>query len=362
MGATSRITIASTHYGDLKSLKYQNPKFENASVEFDPKTLAPTYRLLWGIPGRSHALAVADRLGLNAEVLEDARARLGEDSNRVDRAIEGLVDQRASLEEKWEELNRMQAQMERLQREMEARSRGIAAREAALDTEKKAAIEQAIRSAKGEVASVIRRLQKEGTTGKDAQAATEDLKRIAKQTQKAPPKPVATEFYPEVGDRVRIRDLDSTGEILAADGNEFTVRSGILKFAVTLDKLVPLDDVQEKKRQRPKAKQIAKARQVAKSGRASKPDRQTEMQQGVKVRTSRNTVDLRGQRVADAVHQLDDWLANAMSGPVWIIHGHGTGKLRLGVHDFLKQHDRVTRFEAAAASDGGSGATVAYLK
>ncbi|MGK7908689.1 MAG: endonuclease MutS2 [Synechococcus sp.] len=345
----ARLTVASTHYGDLKALKYQNPAFENASVEFDAETLAPTYRLMWGIPGRSHALSVASRLGLNSEVIEDAKGRLGDDSYQVDTAIAGLEKQRAQQEEKLQQLYQLQGQLEQLQQKMEDRAKEISAREAALETEKKVAIEHAIRSAKGEVASVVRRLQKGDVKGKDAHKATQDLKRIAKQTKKAEPQPVATEFYPQVGDRVRLRGLNQIGEIVAVDGEEFTVRSGILKFSLGLAKIEPLDEAQEKKRQRLKSTAASQA-----------IDRQPSAQT-VKVRTSKNTVDIRGQRVADAEMMLDDWIANALPGPVWIIHGHGTGKLRQGVHRFLKQHARVTQFEAAEAADGGTGCTVAQL-
>ncbi|MEL7085367.1 MAG: endonuclease MutS2 [Cyanobacteria bacterium J06597_1] len=348
LAAKARLTVASTHYGDLKALKYQNPAFENASVEFDSETLAPTYRLLWGIPGRSHALSIASRLGLDEMVIGDAKERLGDDSYQVDTAIAGLEEQRAEQEEKLNELHQLQRQLEQLQHQMETRAKEIAAREAALETEKKTEIEHAINSAKGEVASVVRRLQKGGVTGKDTHKATQDLKRIAKQTTKAEPAPVVTEFYPKVGDRVRLRGLNQTGEILSADGTEFTVRSGILKFNVELAQLEPLDEVQEKKRQRPKA--------------PPKPVVHQMPEKGVEVRTSKNTVDIRGQRVADAELMLDDWIASALPGPVWIIHGHGTGKLRQGVHQFLKRHPRVAKFDAAEANDGGTGCTVARLK
>ncbi|RMF67014.1 MAG: endonuclease MutS2, partial [Cyanobacteria bacterium J069] len=80
------------------------------------------------------------------------------------------------------------------------------------------------------------------------------------------------------------------------------------------------------------------------------------------IRTSKNTVDLRGSRVADAEVVLERAIASAQAGPLWIIHGHGTGKLRQGVHAFLKEHPQVSRFEAAEQADGGSGVTVAYIE
>jgi DNA mismatch repair protein MutS2 len=344
LSQTARLTVASTHYGELKTLKYQYPYFENASVEFDAESLAPTYRLLWGIPGRSHALAIASRLGLDPQVVEGAKGRLEGESFQVDTAIAGLEGQRSQQEEKLTHLNTLQQELEALQRQMEQRAQQLQAREAALVDRKARAIEESIRSARGEVAAVIRRLQQGPATAQDAQIATAELDRLS-QVWRPPPPAVETEFYPAIGDRVRLRGLNQTGEVIGVDGNEFTVRSGILRFTVDRMQLEPLDEQQAKHRQRPK---------VVKPAPSPTPT-------AAQIRTRSNTLDLRGQKVAEAERLLEDWIANATAGPLWIVHGHGTGKLKAGIREFLQSHPRVLSLTDAASDEGGTGATVVQV-
>jgi DNA mismatch repair protein MutS2 len=342
LAAKSTLTLATTHYGELKALKYENSQFENASVEFDDATLAPTYRLLWGIPGRSNALSIAERLDLAPAVVDRARRLLLGRTDEVNTVIQGLEQQRADLEARTAQVETLHQELQILQQQMMQRSQRLAQREEQLQGEKQAAIQSEIQSARKQVASVIRQLQKGTPSGREAQQASEALNRIA--AQQAPAPPVPTEFVPEVGDRVRLRGLDQTGEVITIDGRDVTVRSGVLKFSVNLDQVAPLDEHQAKQRQRPT---------VA----PSPPPPKAPLQ----VRTSRNTVDLRGRTVSDAEMILEQAFAEADPGPLWLIHGHGTGRLRAGVHAYLKAHPRVQSFEAAETQDGGSGVTVATL-
>lgn len=341
LGRTASLTVASTHYSALKALKYQHPHFENASVEFDIDTLAPTYRLLWGIPGRSQALAIAGRLGLDASLIERARALLHGDEHRVEDAIVGLERQRAEHEDKLLQLESMQRQLEGLQRQMEAKSQHLRDLEATLNARQARAVDAEIKSARQEVASVIRQLKKGKATGQKVQATTAQLDRL--QTQWIPAEPqIETEFYPEVGDRVRLRGLGQKGEVIAIDGSDATVRSGLLKFSVSLSQIEPLDEVQAKQRQRAKP---------------SPPEPEPAPQ----VRTSQNTLDLRGMRIAEAEREMEDAIAIAPPGPMWLIHGRGTGKLKAGVREYLKAHPRIKAFQDAAAEDGGPGVTAIQL-
>jgi DNA mismatch repair protein MutS2 len=343
LGKHARLTMATTHYGDLKSLKYQDPSFENASVEFDETTLAPTYRLLWGIPGRSNALAIAERLELDPSILEEARHLLQGRTEDVNTVILGLEQQRAEMERKTQELEGLHQELETLRQQMLHRSQRLYERETQLDQQKADKIQSTIQSARGQVASVIRRLQKGEIT---PQQAGQALDKLESDYQAPPPPPVETEFYPEIGDRVRLRGLDQIGEVISINGEEWGIRSGILKFTVQRHQLLPLDEHQEKKRQRPKPVQPLPPPKVA----------------AVAVRTSRNTFDLRGKTVVEGESILEKAFSEVGSGPVWIIHGHGTGKLRAGIHQFLQSHPRVQSFTAADPQDGGTGVTVASLR
>ncbi|MFN6500907.1 MAG: endonuclease MutS2 [Nostoc sp. DedQUE01] len=343
----AQLTIATTHFGELKALKYEDERFENASVEFDESTLSPTYRLLWGIPGRSNALTIALRLGLKPEVVEQAKTQVGEATDEVNQVIAGLEAQRRRQETKAAEAQSLLQQAERLYKQVSAKATALEDRESALRASQEVAVQQAIAQAKTEIAQVIRRLQQGTPTAQDAQQATKALNGIAQQYQPATPAKPKPGFMPKVGDRIRVPKLGQTAEVLTApdaDG-ELSVRFGLMKMTVKLEDVESLDGQ--------KAEPVVKPKPA--------PAAVTPPPQNVPaIRTSRNTVDLRGKRVADAELILDKAISEA-TGPLWIIHGHGTGKLRQGVHAFLHQHPRVNNYEAAEQADGGSGVTVAHI-
>ncbi|TBR61572.1 endonuclease MutS2 [Westiellopsis prolifica IICB1] len=344
----AQLTMATTHFGELKALKYQDERFENASVEFDEATLSPTYRLLWGIPGRSNALAIARRLGLKAEVVEQAKTNLGGSTDEVNQVIAGLEAQRRRQETKAAEAQDLLQKAEILYKEVSIKAVNLQEREQALRASQEVAVQQAIAQAKSEIAQVIRRLQQGTPTAQDAQQATKALNQITEKFIPQPPPKPKQGYIPKEGDRIRIPKLGQTAEVLTApdDDGELTVRFGIMKMTVKLEDVESLDGK--------KAEPAVKTKPVP----AATPV--TPTQAAPAIRTSKNTVDIRGRRVADAELILDRAISEA-TGPIWIIHGHGTGKLRQGVHAFLQQHRRVSRYEAAEQSDGGTGVTVAYV-
>jgi DNA mismatch repair protein MutS2 len=343
------LTMASTHFGELKALKYQDERFENASVEFDDATLSPTYRLLWGIPGRSNALAIARRLGLNPEVVEAAKQEMGGANDEVNSVIAGLEAQRRRQETKAAEAQKLLQQAEVLYKQVSEKATSLEEREQSLKEKQEVAVQQAIASAKGEIATVIRRLQKGTPTAQEAQVATNNLNQIAEKFTTPQQQKPKVGFMPKVGDRIRISKLGQTAEVITApdsDG-ELNVRFGIMKMNVKLTDIESLDG--QKVEPSP-----------ARTTRNTPQNNVTPPPEAPNIRTSKNTFDIRGKRVADAEIILDKALSEA-SGPIWIIHGHGTGKLREGVHAYLKQHSRVKRMEPAAQADGGTGVTIAYV-
>lgn len=344
------LTIATTHYGELKALKYQDERFENASVEFDDRTLSPTYRLLWGIPGRSNALSVARRLGLDSEIVDEAGKSLGGYTEDVNEVIAALEAQRREQEAKTQEASQLLEQAEKFYGEVSDKAASLQARERALKQSQEQETREAIAQAKTEIAEVIRRLQQGPQTGQNAQKATEALNEIAERQlptqERKPPKPG---YMPQTGERVRIPKLGQTAEVLTSpdEDGELTVRFGLMKMTVALADVESLDG---KKAQVP-----AKA--------APAPAKPPPPKSASTIRTSQNTIDLRGSRVADAEIEIDKAISQAIEmGTLWIIHGKGTGRLREGVQEFLKRHSLVERFELAPQNEGGSGVTVAFLK
>jgi DNA mismatch repair protein MutS2 len=351
------LTIASTHYGELKALKYQDERFENASVEFDDVSLSPTYRLLWGIPGRSNALSIAQRLGLNPAVIENARSQvvLGA-TQEVNQVIAGLEAQRRKQEEKANEAAKILKQAEAFYLEVSQKAAQLQAREQELKVNQERAIQSAIVEAKGEIAQVIRQLQQGPQTAQSAQQATAELDRItgdrlpARSTPKPPPG-----FNPKVGDRIRIPKIGQKAEVLTAvdDNGNLNVKFGIMKMNVSL---ADIESLTGEKATIPEKKSAAKVQNNQKST-------VTPTVPVVAIRTSTNTVDIRGQRVSNAEGEIERAIGKAyQSGIMWVIHGKGTGKLREGVHEFLKTHPQVDRIELAGEKDGGGGVTIAYLK
>ena len=344
------LTMATTHYGELKALKYQDERFENASVEFDDQTLSPTYRLLWGIPGRSNALTIAQRLGLPLEIVETAKTRMGGFSEDINQVIAGLEFQRREQENKAKEAQQLLQQTEQFYNEVSEKASSLHSRERDLRQYQEQEIQKAIAEARIEIAQVIRELQREKPTAQQAQHATEILKRIQeRELAKNPIKSIA--YQPQIGEKIKIPSLGQTAEVInfSESAGEVTVKFGLMKMTVAVTEIESLDGKKV-------AVPVAKTAKVVIS---PPPEPKTP----VLVRTSNNTIDLRGDRVEAAESKLEKAINQATDFDVlWIIHGKGTGKLRSGVHEFLSHHPQVDRFELAPQNEGGSGVTLAYLK
>ena len=358
LAAKGLLTIATTHYGELKALKYQDTRFENASVEFNDHTLQPTYRLLWGIPGRSNALTIAQRLGLDKAIVEDAQELVGTSSSEdVNQVIAALEAQRREQETKASEASKLLEQTERFYSEVSAKASLLEEREQSLKAYQEQAVQDAIAQAKKEVASVIRRLQKGEQTMQKTQEATAALdqistKELAKTRQ---PKAAKPSYKPTVGEKIKIPRLNQTAEVLDIDEEteQLTVRFGIMKMNVDMTEIESLSG--QKADTKPKA--------TAKTTKKKSLYPEQKKKAAVLVRTSRNTMDIRGQRVGDAEIEIDQAIARAIeSGVLWIIHGKGTGRLRQGVHEYLKRHSQVEKYELASQKEGGAGVTLVYLK
>ena len=352
----ARLTIATTHFGELKALKYADPRFENASVAFDVDTLSPTYRLQWGIPGRSNALAIARRLGLGEPVLELAAAQLeplGE--GEVNQVIAGLENQRQRQQEAAEEAAALLARTELLHEELLLRWQQQTQQSAELQEQRRQQLELSIRQGQNEVKRIIRRLRQgrdggeasSAALGETARQAGQRLKSLEQQHRPTPERREHRGWMPAVGDRVRLLSLGKAAEVLslADDGRELTVRCGVMRLTL---ELAGIEGLHGEKPSPPEVRVQVKG-QRGLGGRG--PD----------VRSERNTVDVRGLRVHEAEAQLEERL-RAANGPVWVIHGIGTGKLKRGLRAWLATVPYVERVSDAEQGDGGAGCSVIYVK
>ncbi|MEE3719674.1 endonuclease MutS2 [Tumidithrix elongata RA019] len=237
------LTIATTHFGELKTLKYQNPKFENASVEFDDASLAPTYRLLWGIPGRSNALAIARRLGLPETILGMAQGHVGYGSAELNTVISELEIQRRQQNQNTEAAARLLKDTEKLHNEILDKYTQLKSHALELRNNQEKEVTAAIMQAKKEIARVIRKLQQGDQSAQTAQHAEKRMEELGKRhlpseqkSAKNSPATASDRYLPKVGDRIRIRKLDKVAQVLSvsADSSEISVRLGMMKMNVNV--------------------------------------------------------------------------------------------------------------------------------
>ncbi|MFZ9945608.1 MAG: endonuclease MutS2 [Vulcanococcus sp.] len=352
----ARLTIATTHFGELKALKYNDTRFENASVAFDVETLSPTYRLQWGIPGRSNALAIASRLGLDGVVLEEAQQLLApRGEGEVNQVIAGLENQRQKQQEAAEEAAALLARTELLHEELLQRWQQQKEQSAELQEQRRQQLERSIRDGQKEVRRIIRRLRQgrdvdTASLGETARRAGQRLKSLEQQHRPQLERRDHKGWRPALGDRVRVLSLGKAGEVLAlsADGRELTVRCGVMRLNLELSAIEGLNG------EKPSPPEASKPQVQVRSRRAfggRSPD----------VRTERNTVDVRGMRVHEAEAAVEEVLRTA-NGPTWVIHGIGTGKLKRGLRAWLDGLPYVERVSDAEQGDGGQGCSVIWLK
>jgi DNA mismatch repair protein MutS2 len=245
LASHTRLTIATTHFGELKTLKYQDPRFENASVEFDDVQLAPTYRLQWGIPGRSNAIAISRRLGLPEEILESAQDHLGVGSAEINTAIAELEAQRREQVCKTEAAAELLQATEKLHREISEKSAVLRSQYQELRAMQENEVNAAIRQAKKEIARVIRKLQAGDGSAQSAQHAERRCEELSKRhlpSQQLQAEPQVTTYIPQVGDRVRIVPLNQKVQVLSLPNSagELAVRLGQMKMTVNLKDIEPI--------------------------------------------------------------------------------------------------------------------------
>jgi len=349
----ARLTMATTHFGELKALKYNDPRFENASVAFDVESLSPTYHLQWGIPGRSNALAIATRLGLDAAVLTEASTLLApRGEGELNQVIAGLENQRRRQQEAAEEAAALLARTELLHEELLQRWQQQKEQSAELQEQRRQQLERSIRDGQQEVRRIIRRLRHgqgsdSSRLGETARRAGQKLKQLEQQHRPLPERREHRGWLPKVGDRVRVLSLGKAGEVLSLsdDGRELTVRCGVMRLNLELSAIEGLHG------EKPEPPQP----QVAIRSRRNPASR------GPEVRTDRNTIDVRGMRVHEAEAAVEEHL-RAANGPVWVIHGIGTGKLKRGLREWLASVSYVERVSDAEQGDGGQGCTVIWVK
>lgn len=344
--------IATTHYPELKAYAYQRPGTINASMEFDVQTLSPTYRLLIGVPGRSNAFAIAERLGLSRTIIEHARGQVTEEDQRVESMIASLEENRLTAEAERITAEQLRQEVETLRGQLEAQKlRFEEQRDKLLEkAEREAAdaVAKARREAE-EIISELRRMRLEEAGSVKEHKLIEARRRLdqaapelREKRKPAPGKKRQEQF--EAGDEVRVINLGQKGHIVEITSKtEALVQLGIMKVKVNLADMERIGNTPVKK----------PVQQIAASIKRSRDD------------NIRTELDMRGMNLEEAIMESDRFLDESFLsnlGQVYLIHGKGTGVLRTGLQDYLRRHKHVKSYRMGNYNEGGAGVTVVELK
>ncbi len=355
------MTVVTTHLGELKLDAHQHEGFMNASVEFDPETLSPTYRLMLGVPGASNAIIIAQKLGLKESVIQRARAALSAPMRESAELLQELELNNRRLEEELQSARSFRIEAQEVYEKVELERQK-------LETEKRQALKQFQTSLKGriheleeqvkiirkelhqneapDVDQLARRIKHAGSRADQIFGETRDGIGVSNQLTMADLK---------IGDTVFSRDLELTGEITALDpqSNTVTLQAGILRVTA------PVSDLQKPYIAKPRAKQPPKPKSLDRARKVSEGESVLDepLDPGL-------SCDVRGQRADEALRSVEKFLDDAvMSGyqAVAIIHGMGTGALKKEIRGYLSGSGYVKRFYPAQATQGGDGKTIIEL-
>lgn len=339
-------TIATTHFSELKNFAYANPEVENASVEFDPVTLKPTYRLAIGIPGKSNAFAIARGLGLSEKIVNTARSLLNEERIRVDDIIGEIEIDRQESRKAREEAEALKAEYAALKQKYEVLYSELSERKAELIAQAQEEAAELVKKTRENLDLLIGELRRQQNIDLEKIAAAKRQELVEQQRKLKTSRPQKEKAQPvqhlKVGEQVRVRSLNQTGHVLEVSDTEAQVQVGIMKVSVKLTDL-------ERTNEQPKTVVTHRLRSRG-TGKSSqiKPE-----------------IDLRGLTIDEALPAVDKYLDDAFLSSlnqIRIIHGKGTGALREAVQAQLRSHPHVKSFRLADPNQGGSGVTVVELE
>jgi DNA mismatch repair protein MutS2 len=352
-------TLVTTHHPELKAYAHATPGVVNASVEFDLETLRPTFHLTIGLPGRSNALAIAQRLGMPDEIIASARAELNPTDLRADDLLDEIHRQR-------EQSQQARLAAEKARQQVEAQRLELIQRLEKIEDERHAILEKARQESEAqyrELQEEMREVRRQLARARQPVEALETIETRIEILQEAVETP-AVRRSPEVpgqviprairlGDKVHLRTLNTQGVVISLGEEEAEVQVGMMRVRARLADLsasAPANPALEKKIETAGKRRLP----------AASPARDIAMPVSPGIE-----LDLRGQRADDALDALERYLDSAyLAGLpfVRIIHGKGTGRLRDAIRQALGSHPQVRSFESGGEKEGGEGVTVVKLK
>jgi len=344
-----------THYPSLKTLTYRNPHVRNASLEFNMEKLSPTYRLIDGIPGGSSALEIADRLGLEAPILQAARELIQGENQDLDHVFQRLQDTYTRLEEERKQAQRRHQEAQRLYEEAQVLREQLSMRERDDRQRYRQQWQREFSKAQRQVNHIIETLKKEKTPSQ-VQAMRRSLSHIDEHIKGQLPDDGVSSLIPsKAGDRVEIDDLGTVG-ILQEDPEGKKLVS--IRVGAQTIKIAP-SAVRAAPSSRSKPKHPSQTR------RDSLISSQNSTASSVTTGVYEHEHDLRGARLEDALEVTTAALDQALlkhAQYVKLIHGHGSGALKIGIRKFCQSSPYTKNIRAGDPFEGGDGVTIIELK
>ena len=350
-------TVATTHYSELKIFALSTEGVQNACCEFDVATLAPTYRLLIGIPGKSNAFAISGKLGLPQYIIDDAKKSLASEDVAFEDVISDLEKSRVTIEREKLELEEYKKEVENLKNQLKAKNERLDERSDNILQKAREEASAILREAKETADDAIRKLNKANAAGmsvteleKQRQRIKDNINKVDKgrvlKSQAPARQHKASDFH--IGDRVHVAslNLDGTVHTLPNQKGELNVTIGIMNYNVNMSDLTIIEEASEMRKLKQKSSGIGKLK-MSKTASIS-PE-----------------INLIGMTSDEAIMTLDKYLDDAFLShisPVRIVHGKGSGILRNAVHNYLKRQKHVKSFRLGSFGEGDYGVTIVEFK
>ena len=350
-------TVATTHYSELKIFALSTEGVQNACCEFDVATLAPTYRLLIGIPGKSNAFAISGKLGLPQYIIDDAKESLASEDVAFEDVISDLEKSRVTIEREKLELEEYKKEVEDLKNQLKAKNERLDERSDNILQKAREEASAILREAKETADDAIRKLNKANAAGmsvaeleKQRQRIKDNINKVDKgralKSQAPARQHKASDFH--IGDRVHVAslNLDGTVHTLPNQKGELNVTIGIMNYNVNMSDLTIIEEASEMRKLKQKSSGIGKLKMN-------------------KTASISPEINLIGMTSDEAIMTLDKYLDDAFLShisPVRIVHGKGSGVLRNAVHNYLKRQKHVKSFRLGSFGEGDYGVTIVEFK
>lgn len=349
--------MATTHYSELKVYALSTPGVENASCEFDVETLRPTYRLLIGVPGKSNAFAISQKLGLPLSIIERAKEQISQEDETFEDVLSNLEESRKTIESEREELASYKEEIKTLKEQLEEKQDKLDQRKERIIAEANEEAHRILREAKDYADQTMRIFNKAGKDSMSAKELEKHRSDLRKKMDKAgkkvalkTPQNQKSTLRPQdlsLGDSVKVMSLNVKGTVSSKPDSKgmLFVQMGILRSKVHISDLQLIDEP------------VITGPALTRTGAGK-----IKMNKSASVRTE---INLLGKTVDEAVSELDKYLDDAYLAhlsSVRIVHGKGTGALRKGVHNYLKRLKYVQDFHLAEFGEGDAGVTIVEFK